>query len=159
MRLQQRMTTILRLFLCEASLVLWVGSALLPTLMSWGRRLLLGFRGQTASTRQSVLPAEAFRYCFTVQNSQHKQQILCIEINWKCAEELNFLKYKSIWGCEQTPVSASLLTHFPGWTKGSIYWHDGTLGFWVLPGTGLTQDILFYNNQSHFLGCKWTELI
>lgn len=112
MRLQQRMTTILRLFLCEASLVLWVGSALLPTLMSWGRRLLLGFRGQTASTRQSVLPAEAFRYCFTVQNSQHKQQILCIEINWKCAEELNFLKYKSIWGCEQTPVSASLLTHF-----------------------------------------------
>lgn len=112
MRLQQRMTTILRLFLCEASLVLWVGSALLPTLMSWGRRLLLGFRGQTASTRQSVLPAGAFRYCFTVQNSQHKQQILCIEINWKCAEELNFLKYKSIWGCEQTPVSASLLTHF-----------------------------------------------
>lgn len=112
MRLQQRMTTILHLFLCEASLVLWVGSALLPTLMSWGRRLLLGFRGQTASTRQSVLPAEAFRYCFTVQNSQHKQQILCIEINWKRAEELNFLKYKSIWGCEQTPVSASLLTHF-----------------------------------------------
>lgn len=112
MRLQQRMTTILRLFLCEASLVLWVGSALFPTLMSWGRRLLLGFRGQTASTRQSVLPAGAFRYCFTVQNSQHKQQILCIEINWKRAEELNFLKYKSIWGCEQTPVSASLLTHF-----------------------------------------------
>lgn len=150
MRLQQRMTTILHLFLCEASLVLWVGSALLPTLMSWGRRLLLGFRGQTASTRQSVLPAEAFRYCFTVQNSQHKQQILCIEINWKRAEELNFLKYKSIWGCEQTPVSASLLTHFQllsyiPWMNQGLYiltrwdirflsssWHWANAGHFIL---------------------------
>lgn len=150
MRLQQRMTTILHLFLCEASLVLWVGSALLPTLMSWGRRLLLGFRGQTASTRQSVLPAGAFRYCFTVQNSQHKQQILCIEINWKRAEELNFLKYKSIWGCEQTPVSASLLTHFQllsyiPWMNQGLYiltrwdirflsssWHWANAGHFIL---------------------------